>query len=599
MQNESPDSSDLLLGPPENSVPEVSPDGMRLAYLRYDSGTPNIWLGLLHSKTSEPITHFDSGVRFFDWAHDGRHILFIAQPEYGRDPRIGALDIETKEIVWISPVGSEARVLAISKHRPSYVVLGIRNAVSNLFDPYSFDLLSGRLSKLMRNPGFSDFLIDLELKVLGGVWNKPDGSKDFVYRRGDETWRSFFSCAAEDALLSYPVSILRRSGELLAISPRGRNTSALVRIGIHTGGLVDTIAADEGYDVRAEMIDPDNGEVRAVSYSDVRKKLVAIDPALKADLDFLNEFRDDEVSFIGRDHSDSLWLVGYEGNEPRAYYVLDRRAGTMLHVFSERPSSLRFSFFQSESFQFEARDGVIINGFLTKARNLSGSMGTVIKVHGGPWDRDTASFDPEVQWLVGLGFSCVRVNYRGSIGSGKEFLRQGYSNGGQHMIDDIVDAARFLMRSGFSQGGRIGLFGHSFGGTLALLAAADEGNLFSCIVAGMAPVNLVSFAEKWPPYWKHLLISGVNGREGELFNRSPLGRVNEIKIPVLFAYATKDVWVPVEEGEQFATMLRQRSVPTEVLEFQGGGHTLNNEMHIHRFAQAVRRFLSQHLSVVA
>jgi dipeptidyl aminopeptidase/acylaminoacyl peptidase len=47
----------------------------------------------------------------------------------------------------------------------------------------------------------------------------------------------------------------------------------------------------------------------------------------------------------------------------------------------------------------------------------------VLLVHGGPWARDWWRFDPEVQLLANRGYAVLQVNFRGSTGYGKAFVK--------------------------------------------------------------------------------------------------------------------------------------------------------------------------------
>ncbi len=67
-----------LFGNPERTSAQISPDGKYLAWLAPDEGVLNVWVKTLGKEDSRPVTHDRKrGVRFFFWAFDGKHLLFI------------------------------------------------------------------------------------------------------------------------------------------------------------------------------------------------------------------------------------------------------------------------------------------------------------------------------------------------------------------------------------------------------------------------------------------------------------------------------------------------------------------------------------------
>src|SRR5579864_1807362 len=68
----------VLFGNPEKTGPQVSPDGTMMAYLAPVNDVLNVWVGKIGSDDYEPVTKdTDRGVRFYFWAADNKHIMYI------------------------------------------------------------------------------------------------------------------------------------------------------------------------------------------------------------------------------------------------------------------------------------------------------------------------------------------------------------------------------------------------------------------------------------------------------------------------------------------------------------------------------------------
>ncbi len=69
---------EILFGNPDKTSPEISPDGTKMAYLAPVNNVLNVWVGTIGSDNYQPVTKDeDRGVRFYSWAQDNKHILYI------------------------------------------------------------------------------------------------------------------------------------------------------------------------------------------------------------------------------------------------------------------------------------------------------------------------------------------------------------------------------------------------------------------------------------------------------------------------------------------------------------------------------------------
>ena len=90
----------------------------------------------------------------------------------------------------------------------------------------------------------------------------------------------------------------------------------------------------------------------------------------------------------------------------------------------------------------------------------------------------------------------------------------------------------------------------------------------------MGPANLTTWITSIPPYWE-VMRSLLNKRVGDpeteqefLRGRSPLFKVDQIKIPMLIAQGANDPRVPKAESEQIVEALKEKGIDYEYLLFE-------------------------------
>jgi dipeptidyl aminopeptidase/acylaminoacyl peptidase len=600
---------EILFGNPEKSQPRISPDGSRLAYLAPVDGVLNVWVGPLGGEDDDfaPVTHdTDRGIRAYFWAHDNAHLLYLQDKGGDENWRLHGVDLGRGTTRDLTPFdGVQAQLVADEKRYPTELLVGLNKDNPQLHDVYHLDLETGELEKIVDNPGVIGWVADSELRVRAALQPRPDGGMNLMVRppgASMDEWGLVLSIDSDDALGTGPVGFTADGGGLYLLASVDANASRLLLLDLGSGEA-RVLAEDPRYDVGGIMVHPDTRHVQMVSFNRARVEHQVLDASIAADVDGIRAIQPGDFSFVGRDHADRTWLVAFVVDDgPVSYYAWDRSTKTATFLFVHQPALAGYRLASMEPFSFTARDGLEVHGYLTFPPGLERrSLPAVLAVHGGPWARDTWGYSPEAQFLANRGYLCIQVNFRGSTGYGKDFVNAGNKQWGARMHDDLIDAVEHVVGQGWADRERVAISGGSYGGYAALVGATFTPDVFRCAVDVVGPSNLKTLIESIPPYWApvvaqfHERVGNPETEADLLWERSPLSKVDHIRIPILVAQGANDPRVKQAESEQIVAAMEEKGIDYEYLLFPDEGHGFAKPENRLRFYAAAEKFLAKHL----
>ena len=144
-----------------------------------------------------------------------------------------------------------------------------------------------------------------------------------------------------------------------------------------------------------------------------------------------------------------------------------------------------------EIFEFVSTDGKTkIYGTLHKPSNFDPEKKypLLIDVYGGPQSTGISNTWSPANPVCELGFLVAKVGNRGTVKRGKAFESANFRNLGGPDLDDQVSAVQFLGQRNYVDAGRVGIWGHSYGGYLSALGILKYPDVFHAAVAG-SPVT--------------------------------------------------------------------------------------------------------------
>jgi dipeptidyl aminopeptidase/acylaminoacyl peptidase len=596
-----------LFGNPVKTSPRISPDGKHLAYLAPVNDVLNVWVGEIGKDNAQPITHdTDRGIRFYFWAADNQHILYIQDIGGNENWHLYASHLETKETRDLTPFENvQVRIIEQDKHFPNELLIGMNKENPQAHDVYHLDLTTGELTLVAKNPGnIVGWVVDSQFKVRGASATLPDASSELLVRdTQDSPWQKIITWDADDALSSGTVGFTLDGQSMYLLDSRNANTGRLVRLNLATNDL-KVIAEDPHYDISNALIHPDTHEIQAIAFNRDRVGWVVLDQSIEEDFQRIRTIHRGDFSLVSRDDADTTWLLAFTAdNGPVSFYSYDRKTQIATFLFENQPELSKYTLAETEPISFISRDGLTVHGYLTLpiSEGPIGHVPLVLNVHGGPWSRDTWGYNPLAQWFANRGYACLQINFRGSTGYGKDFLNAGNHEWGRNMHNDLVDGVNWAIQEGIADPQKVAILGGSYGGYAALVGATFTPDLFCCAVDIVGPSNLLTLARSFPPYWAafmgiwHKRVGNPETEEEFLKSRSPLFKVDQIKIPLLIGQGANDPRVKQAESEQIVEAMKSKGIDYEYMLFPDEGHGFAKPENRLKFYAAAEKFLAQYL----
>jgi dipeptidyl aminopeptidase/acylaminoacyl peptidase len=257
--------------------------------------------------------------------------------------------------------------------------------------------------------------------------------------------------------------------------------------------------------------------------------------------------------------------------DPGTYYLLHE--GELKSVGSRQPLLESEKLADVEYMQYKARDGRELAMFVT-IPNGEGPFPTVVMPHGGPHVQEIVIYDEWAQMLANNGYMVVQPQYRMSHGYGKELFLSAFIDGseaGRKMQDDKDDAALRLVELGLADPDRMAMFGWSYGGYAALIAASRTPQIYQCTIAGAAISDTVVAANdeirRSPDgamrVWRDVYEYGAV---------QPVKEVEKVNVPVLLIHGSVDSRVLPKQAKLYRDAMDKADKYYKYVELEGADH---------------------------
>ncbi len=289
----------------------------------------------------------------------------------------------------------------------------------------------------------------------------------------------------------------------------------------------------------------------------------------------------------------SVWLLHEQGHRQRR--IVDDGGGQVLSLEGERAPAGR----PYESWHFTNPHGQRVHGFFVTPDDSGGPFPVIMLVHGGPTWLDLDRWQPDVQACVDAGFAVGMVNYRGSIGYGREWRDVLIGDIGGPELEDVNAGLQDLVDRGLADPKRAVIAGYSWGGYVTLLELGKHPELWICGVAGVPVGDYEAGYDDLSPIlqaYDRALLGGARPKDvPELMrDRNAINFADSVRAPVLVIIGKNDSRCPYRQAMLYVEKLEARGHPHQVYVFPTGHSSFDVDERV-RQIRTILDFLARHV----
>ncbi len=593
---------------PEKTAYQISPNGQYFSFMAPYKNRMNVFVQKRGSDSAVRLTsETDRDIAGYFWPNNDQ-ILFVRDDGGNENYKLYGVNIDGSDLLCFTDYeGVRTQIIDDLEDIPGEVIIGMNKRDPRVFDPYRLNIKTGEMEMLAENPGnIQGWMFDHDGKLRAAMAIVDGVNTSLLYRETEnDEWETVLTTSFKDELS--PRFFTFDNENVIAISNLGRDKSAAVEFDIANGEEVKVLYENPDYDVSNVTYSHKRKVITTASYTSWKRERHFFDEESKKLFERIErELGDYELGITASNKDEDVFIIRtYSDRSLGSYYIYDKNTDKIEKITEVSPWIDENEMAKVFPIQYQARDGITINGYLTLPKGYTPETAKdlpfIVNPHGGPWYRDGWGFNPEIQFLANRGYGVLQMNFRGSTGYGKEFWEISFKEWGRTMQDDITDGTNWLIEKGYADPDRIAIYGGSYGGYATLMGLVKEPDLYAAGVDYVGVSNMFTFMKTIPPYWEPMLNMFYemvgNPKEDSLMLRevSPVFHADQITAPLFVVQGRNDPRVNVDESDQMVAAMKERGVDVEYMVKDNEGHGFRNEENRFEFYRAMEAFLADHL----
>ena len=248
-------------------------------------------------------------------------------------------------------------------------------------------------------------------------------------------------------------------------------------------------------------------------------------------------------------------------NSPSTVTVMDGKGSSVRQIVDNMKLQQKmktYGYQPVEFFDFKTEEGTTLNGYMIKPGNMRDGQEhpLLMHVYGGPgsqqvmdnWRGQNMAW---FQMLVQRGFVVAVVDNRGTGARGEAMKKQTYLTLGKQETEDQISAAKYLGGLDYIDKDKIGIFGWSYGGFMALHCILQGSDVFAAAIS-VAPVTNWKWYDSI--YTERYMRTYAENKDGYDKN-SPIHYADRLKGDLLLVHGMGDDNVHFQHTAEMANAL--------------------------------------------
>ncbi|NQZ23207.1 MAG: S9 family peptidase [Colwellia sp.] len=608
--------------------PIISPDGKNIAVILNQGDTTQVAMFPFDDKSKMQIL-LQLGTEKYriediKWANNERVLVSVTQPLFisewkkrVRTNHIYSANIDGSDVIELrmktrkksksSFYMNSPDLKSLLKEDPDHILVTMNNERDNFYSSiYKVNVNSGEFFKYLPNTKrIYSWAVGHNGDILLGVGvDKNYKNKTrYIYTRKDvdSDWQMVKTFESYKTETFWAQAYDPKSNSIVVISNYKLNKKAMWRYYIDSGEYELMAQAPGEFDITGTIrrLEGKNWTIVGYKYNDNFEKRVYFDKSR-------NKFAQQIISLFNKsnlqanlydwDQKKERYIISVISDKsPLKYYLYDKKTNKLNFWYAQFPQLEKANLAQVQPFDFEARDGMKLHGYLTLPNNVKNPP-VVLYPHGGPFSRDSQYFDSYVQMFANQGYAVLQVNFRGSTGFGSKYKTAGYHQWGKKMQTDLIDAMDWLKETKQADTSNACIVGGSYGGYAALAAGFQTPDRFKCIISLAGVANMTTTIADWKRWGNKAYVeNAVTDNEYELERLSPVNHAEAFKAPVLLIHGKVDSVVSYRDSEAMYDALKRANKKVKIKLYKYGTHNFDDAVNRKNSMELMASFLQKYL----
>lgn len=274
-----------------------------------------------------------------------------------------------------------------------------------------------------------------------------------------------------------------------------------------------------------------------------------------------------------------------------------------VRLVDANPQLASVAFGETSEVAWTSKDGTKVGGVLVKPVGWQPGKRypLLVILHGGPHAAETMTFNGDdndgPQVYAGAGYMVFAPNYRGSTGYGEKFKLDIVGDYMTKSFEDVMSGVDHLIAAGLVDSARMGVAGHSAGGTLGhwIVTHTDR---FKAVSAGQGVANWISmFAVSDVQVLRRYWMGGSLPYDdfATWWRQSPIAHVRNARTPILLYTTEDDARVPGSQAIEMYEALVKVGAPAELHVYEGTQHGVPGPRNRMAHGMAEQAFMDYHV----